>query len=427
MPKRTEFASVSLDVGLGTEPKTARVVEEKVFRILLLGDFGGRGRQTKPVPIDRDNIDDVLAGLGVELALGGRIALRLRAMEDFHPDRIYRQVQAFQLLQAAEPEPKPKSPPRAPEPIVPAGGSLLDSIVDSMEPEPPAPQASEDELKAFVRKVVAPSLVPREDASVAERKARADAAAGELMRAILHHEAFQALEAAWRAVQFLVWRLETGEQLKLYLLDMPEAELSGAKLDDALRAMSWNLVAGNYTFGQTGADVARLARLAARMRGAGAAFVAEGVPGPAQGSAEWNAFRRLPEARVVGLALPRFLLRLPYGRESEPIESFRFEEMPGAPAHQEYLWGNPAFALANLLGQEFRASEIDGLPLHVHKEGGETRVKSCAEVQMTEEEMEWALDQGYIPLVWLKDQGTVCVPRFQSIADPATSLAGRWD
>ena len=70
--------------------------------------------------------------------------------------------------------------------------------------------------------------------------------------------------------------------------------------------------------------------------------------------------------------------------------------------------------------------EIDGLPLHVYKEQGETRLKPCAEVLLSERAMEKILDKGLMPLLSIKNKDAVRLARFQSLADPATSLAGRW-
>jgi type VI secretion system protein ImpC len=130
------------------------------------------------------------------------------------------------------------------------------------------------------------------------------------------------------------------------------------------------------------------------------------------------------------------LLRLPYGSETDPIERFDFEEMPGDPVHGDYLWGNPALGCAYLLAQTCSGQgsgpipgailEIDGLPLHVYKEQGETRLKPCAEVLLSERAMEKILDKGLMPLLSIKNKDAVRLARFQSLADPATSLAGRW-
>jgi type VI secretion system protein ImpC len=297
-----------------------------------------------------------------------------------------------------------------------------------------------------------------------------------LMQAILHNPDFQAMEAVWRATFLLVRQLETGSQLKLYLIDISKQELA-ADLNSAtdLRetglyrllveqsvetpgAEPWSIIVGNYSFGSSSDDALLLARMAKIASRARAPFLAAASPqllGCASLAAtphprEWKApepelarawaeLRRLPEAGSVGLALPRFLLRLPYGKKTSPIESFEFEEFPEAPVHpvhEEYLWGNPAFALALLLGQTFSsagwemrpgsAMEIDQLPLYICIRGGESQAKPCAEVLLIEDAVERILDDGLIPLVSFKDRDRVRLARFQSIADPARGLAGRW-
>lgn len=130
------------------------------------------------------------------------------------------------------------------------------------------------------------------------------------------------------------------------------------------------------------------------------------------------------------------MLRLPYGRGTSPLESFDFEEFPGPPSHNGYLWGNPAFAVALLLGQSFNESgwemrpgslsQIQNLPLHAYRVDGDSQSKPCAEVLLTEEGVERILDRGLIPLISFKGRDSMRVGRFQSIADPQSPLAGRW-
>src|SRR5262249_55069716 len=128
-------------------------------------------------------------------------------------------------------------------------------------------------------------------------------------------------------------------------------------------AQPWAVLAGHYTFGATLEDVELLGRLALIAQRTGAPFIAAGSPtlvgtqsfGKASDPAAWkdfdddtgqigDALRGLGDARYLGLALPRFLLRLPYGKDTDPIEGFDFEELPETDAHEAYLWGNPAIA-----------------------------------------------------------------------------------
>jgi type VI secretion system protein ImpC len=130
------------------------------------------------------------------------------------------------------------------------------------------------------------------------------------------------------------------------------------------------------------------------------------------------------------------LLRLPYGKKTSPLESFDFEEMSDPPVHDEYLWGNPAFAVALALAQSFAdaawemrpetAAQLEKLPIHVYEVDGQTESKPCAEVLLTEEAVERMLEEGLIPLVSFKNRDSVRVVRFQSIAAPPRALAGQW-
>jgi type VI secretion system protein ImpC len=286
--------------------------------------------------------------------------------------------------------------------------------------------------------------VPGADPRQAEAVAQLDLTAAEVMRAVLHNPAFQALESAWRGLYFLVRRIETGPDLKLYLLDIPKTEMA-ARLErsrDDLRqsdfyrvavqeasgtpgAEPWSLFAADYSFDAGEQDLEMLARLGLIALQAGAPLIAGASPAllAKRAGSGWPMLRKLPYANSIGLAMPRFLLRLPYGKNTSPAEQFAFEEMPEHD-HEAYLWGNAAFVCACLQAESVH--QIDGLPLHVYREDGESKVKPCAEVLMTEEQAEALLDNGIMPLVSYKDRDTARILRFQSIADPPAQLAGRW-
>jgi type VI secretion system protein ImpC len=326
-------------------------------------------------------------------------------------------------------------------------------------------------LREYVRRLVEPHLVPGADPRQPELLAKVDTATGDAMRQILHHPAYQELEAAWRAVYLLVRRVETGENLKLYLLDVSKAEMAAdlASSEDLRQtgtykllvestvqtpgAHPWSLLAGNYTFEPTRDDALLLARLATIARAAGAPFLGGAstrvlgfasfgdMPdvrkwsGPADAEA-WQALRALPQAAWLGLAMPRFLLRLPYGKQTDPVERFAFQELHSPPAHENYLWGNSALLCALLLAQSFSEAswemrpgmhqEVDGLPLHVFKRDGESVAKPCAEALLTEPAVERMLDLGVMPLVSPVSRDAARVVRFQSLASPPAPLAGPW-
>ncbi len=294
-------------------------------------------------------------------------------------------------------------------------------------------------------------------------------AAATQMRALLNHPDFQAVEAAWRAVHFLTRRLETDSQLQLFLVDVTKAELADdlASSDD-LRATAiyralveqsgrrpWGILTGLFAFAPDAEDVDLLGRLGRLAQRLGAPFVAEAssrflscsslaqTPDPEDWTAmdpeaeqRWQALRQRPEAAYLGLALPRFLLRLPYGKNASVVEEFDFEELPEGASHDGYLWGNPAVACTYMLAESFRREgwnfneglirEITELPLHVYQEDGEGRIKPCAEVLLGERALVAMLDRGLMPLLSVRDRDAVRVVRFQSLAASPTPLAGRW-
>jgi type VI secretion system protein ImpC len=70
--------------------------------------------------------------------------------------------------------------------------------------------------------------------------------------------------------------------------------------------------------------------------------------------------------------------------------------------------------------------DIEGLPAHTYKDDGETVLKPCAEVLLTDEAAEVLLERGFIPLASMKNSDRARVVRFQSVAEPAAALAGPW-
>jgi type VI secretion system protein ImpC len=294
------------------------------------------------------------------------------------------------------------------------------------------------------------------------------------MRALLHHPDFQAVEAAWRSAALLVRRLPTDEHLQIYLLDVSKSELSADLLAsaDASRSQTnrllveetvgtpgappWAVVAGLYTFDPSRADVDLLGRIAAVAQAAGAPFLAAADirflgcdsllqspdprdwrrPPDPDGGPAWEELRRRSEASFLGLALPRVLLRAPYGKETDATESFAFEEAPEGAGHEAYLWGNPAVVCAYFLADGFTRSgwdlhpgaglEIEGLPLYVYPEGDERRQLPCAEVWLTVRAGDAILDRGIMPFLSIHGRVAVRLARFQSVASPVRPLAGRW-
>jgi len=494
MAKIDSVADVNIDIEPESQSEPARERSSSgPFRIAVLGDFSGRSHR-KAVPpeapraieIDPENFEEVMERMGVELSLSAgdiQLAMRFRELDDFHPDNIYRSLPLFHVFNEARKELARQPAPRAPEPITPPtpapepirapeppAGSLLDLIAaqspapsrsPSSAREPARPSVNDEGAwDQAIRSIVSRHAIPKADPHQSDRIAELDRSAASAMRAILTHPDFQALEAAWRSIFLLFNQLDTGVDLKIYLIDVSKHELADSAVrkllvDDAIGTPGeapWSVIAGLYTFAPSESDCRILAKLASIARAAGAPFVAAidprlfgcksiaETPDPddwkhpdAEELRNWQALRGSPDARWLGLAMPRFLLRVPYGAKTSPIDSFDFEEMPNPPRHEFYLWANPAIACVCLMGAAFNRDGWDLRPgsinrLHsvaVHS-WAPGEVTPQAEIWMTERFAGRMLDWGVMPLASVKHSDQVQLVRFQSIADPPAPLAGPW-
>ena len=428
---------------------------------------------------------------------GPRIAIRFCELEDFHPDRIFERLEVFQELKAirkrlqnpttfveaasevrswlsGEPD---TNNSRVAE-VQNGTGELKESDSDTIErllgKRPKGSARQFEALGKLIHEAVKPYIVPAPDPTQTELVAQVDQAISGQMRALLHNPDFKELEAAWRSLHFLVNQVQTDENLKLYVGDISKAELK-ADLSSANQLQSsgiyrllveesvgtkgaepWAILVGCYTFDKTKEEVDLLRWLAQMAQTAGAPFLTSAgshfagcesialTPDPenwkwqADSVVEqrWQELRNSPEASSIGFVLPRLLLRLPYGKDTEPIDQLDFEELSDCTKHEEYLWGNPAIVCACLLAEAFRTSgwsltgelqqELMGLPIHVYKSDGEPHVTPCAETFLTERAMQILIDKGMMPLLSLKGRDAVRIARFQSIAKSHTPLAGRW-
>lgn len=429
------------------------------------------------------------------------IILRFSELEDFHPDRIFDQVPLFAELrdvrrrlknedtfyEAARevrswfPESKttmvetaPAESPASdgePEDLL---GQILSQPAGGAVPKPSRSRESQ-ELNSLLSELVRPHLVRVDESEQADLVSAVDGASGELMRKILHDHRFQSMEAAWRGLFFMVRRIETDSDVSIYILDVSKDELSdhlkstGSLSDtvvyrtlitDAIETPGgepWSLMVGSYDFSPSIDDVATLVRVSKLASGANCPFVSHMRPDvlgvhslyentdpkrwdmstDTEAGKLWYALRSVPETEYLGLAIPRFLARLPYGADTEPLESFSFEEFTDGPVHDGYLWANTAFLTGLLIAKSFREygwemgrtlkQDIEGLPIHVYKQDGETVYTPCAEVQLTHEACDKLMEYGLMPVVSYKNTDHVKVARIQSVTEPVTKLKGRWN
>jgi type VI secretion system protein ImpC len=278
------------------------------------------------------------------------------------------------------------------------------------------------------------------------------------MDVILHDSLFQKLESAWRSLQFLVDRTDFRENIRLELLnvskdellqdfeDSPEVTKSGfyktvysAEYGQFGGNPYANIIA-NYDFDPGPQDMKLLQYVSSVSAMAHAPFVAAAGPGffgldsfdslanlkdlksifEGPRYIKWKSFRESENARYIALTLPRFLLRLPYGADTQSVETFNYEENVSA-CPENYLWGNTAFAFATRLTDSFAkyrwctniigplgGGTVEDLPLYQFQSMGALQTRMPTEV-LVSDRLEFELaEEGFISLALRKDSDNLC-------------------
>ncbi len=486
-----------LETNVTLESSKTGVIDEPPFLMLVLGDWSGDGDKAgvnlrRPQEIDRDNFDEVMSRLRLRLDLGD-ILLEFADLDDFHPDQLFRRLPVFAELRdlrkrLVEPnsynsaarevrswsvaeEPGNDEVIETQDDAQPPSDNLLDSILSKPSGGAPPPKTKiSSELSGLLSDLVRPFIIDVDEDEQKNLLAAVDAATSGLMRDILHHPKFQALESAWRGLYFAIRRIETSTDLKIFVLNVTKDELaddlkSAGNLTDSLFFRTtaetdedepWAAVCANYAFEPNVDDTATLIRLSKIAASANFPFISHmrpdilGVhslaahPDPRdwQLSADstsgklWAALRDQTESTYLGMTTPRILARLPYGEDTDATETFSFEEFTENSGHEDYLWTNSCFAAAMLLAQSYSSygwemgrvliQDIEGLPVHIYKENGETIFKPCAETLLTQSAVDILMEYGLITIVSYKNTDHVKLARFQSITDPVKGLKGRW-
>ena len=497
MPARLEF-----QFNFSAKPPQ-RPASKQNLRILLLGNFRGTRTAEQPLAqrrihrIDIDNYDQVLGKIAPRVGLSEPACdIDISEYDDFHPDALYRDLTPFAELRDLRK--RLKDPARAAEAIAEISGAASTALSEadgpsSAAPEPAAPDslfeqllggkpaaprqaqsASDRVIDGFIRNVIADHIVSTPDTSAYLNSI--NLAQSDLMRAVLHAPALQALEANWRGLWWLVSELSResidGGDLSLHLLDVGRAEISAdlaaaghdlsqSALHQNLTARSgadaqpWSLILALYRWEATPEALTELAALTAIARASGAALISEATPGfvgavdfaatphpsdwdtpNADFQQAWDAFRQHELAAWLGLVQPRVLLRLPYGPNSDPIDSFEFTEQAAIPDHQCFLWGNPALACGLVMGRQFldqgqgfAASsqfDIDDRPAYNYKQDGEAQMQACAEAYLAEQAAMRISQQGLIPLLSFRQRNAVRIGGLYSCTQDQRPLAGVW-
>ena len=474
MPARLES---DFHLGTRTAPR-ARPTDDDAppMRLLVLGDFGGHAQRSplaarRPLRVDIDNFDALMRRVAPRLTLevgGAAVDLDFASLDAFHPDRLCDQVEALRALR--EMRGRLHDPSR---PATAVAGEDQAALLGRLlcRPAQPTAAAPTDPMQAWIHSLVAPHIVP---AMPVDQQAvdRFERSLAEPLRALLHTPAFSALELGWRAVQWLVSRLELNEELQLHLLDVTRDELRAdfatAQGDvarselsrllcgpgsDAPESTRWSLLVGLFSVGPDADDLDLLAGLGAIAAQSGGPFVAgatpalfgcdslAALPDPLQWqplatdvAQRWSALRHSAVAPWIGLVAPRLLMRLPYGQASDPTEGFGFEEQSAAPVHETLPWGPGSLAVALRVGQAFtengwdlasaEGQDLDDLPAYTFNRDGAPQLQPYAEAWLGERAAQALLERGVMPLLSHRQRAAVRLVRLQSIAEPLQPLAG---
>jgi type VI secretion system protein ImpC len=352
--------------------------------------------------------------------------------------------------------------------------SLLDEILDQTKLKP------SDEGYAVARKgveaFIAELLAPQREYEKADKRAvdlmiaAIDKKLSAQVDEVLHNAEVQKLESAWRGLRLVIDRTNFRENIKVELLNVSKEDLL-ADFEDAPELVKSGLyktvytaeygqfggkpygaLIGNYDFGPGPQDVALLQKVASVSAMSHAPFVAAAAPkffgvesflklpnlkdlksifeGPQY--AKWQSFRDSDDARNVALTVPRFLLRLPYGPETNPVKAFQYEETVKG-KHESYLWGNTAFTFATRLTDSFAkhrwcpniigpqsGGAVEDLPLHQYESMGEIETKIPTEVLISERREYELSEEGFIGLAMRKGSDNAAFFSANSVQKPKT-------
>lgn len=347
-----------------------------------------------------------------------------------------------------------------------------DLIASMLASEDATPNISSNSVvSALIDQIVAPHIVPAANPLQSSFVDSVDQTIGDQMRSILHHSDFQALEARWLALRQLIIGAETDEDLQIFVLDAsrqqletevnfadnapdqtPLGQLVSAKTDTG----DWSAIVTDLSFSTSDADLLLLGTLGRLACYFNAPLLANANPtfmGSNQSlfeqpqSSDWN--RELPQgndiwqrlrqsdiAPWIALVAPRFLVRLPYGKSTDPIYEFEFEEISEFNDHDSFLWGPGSFCCALKLAHSFTASgwsmnpddnlDVTDLPAVTLLLDGDKAMKPCAEINLGESTASDMLQLGVMPMLSHSSRNYARIMRFQSIAKPPSALSGPW-
>ncbi len=474
-------------------------LERRQFRIAVLGDFSGRAAggmidvgvtlaKRSGIRLDIDTVEEVIDRFATTLVLpigedGRGIEVPLKGLDSLHPDELVHSVALFdefkglrqrlgnprtsaaavaemQSWRAEHATHAYPSQSRSAAQAIPADRPLSEfqKLIGDTTGRLATPSAAS--VESLISRIVGPYLrqgpAPEASAMIAE----VDKALSAAMRLVLHHPEFQAIEAAWRTLDMLARRIN-GDEVEITLFDISAREMAadlatGADLSKTgifgllnaplaeLADTAFSAVFGLYGFEETPPHaelLGRIGQIAGHIRAPFFAAISPKFLETAKidrhplVARAWDALAAEPAGGWLSLLSPRFLMRRPYGKRTEPIDAFDFEEFTLAEGLQGMLWGNPAVLMAVLLSRDW---ELDGkrmvpgkrlsvneIPFHyVTDPHGDQVALPCTERLITLEKSTDTVARGLIPVLAVKGRDEVRLGSVQSLA--GQMVQGRW-
>jgi type VI secretion system protein ImpC len=338
-----------------------------------------------------------------------------------------------------------------------------------------AKEAVETAVQTLAQQALANATLVSDDVlrTVQAMIAEIDRKMSEQMNAILHHEDFQKLEGAWRGLHYLVNNTETDEMLKIRVMNISKAEL--AKNLKKFKGTAWDqspmfkkiyeeeygqfggqpfgCLVGDYYFDHSPPDVELMGMIAQISAAAHTPFISGVSPtvmnmdswqelaNPRDLTkifqtpeyAPWRSLRDSEDSRYIGLAMPRYLSRLPYGARTSPVEDFAFEEDTEGAKHNKYTWSNAAYAMATNINRSFKmygwcsrirgiesGGAVENLPCHTFPtDDGGVDMKCPTEIAISDRREAELAKNGFMPLIHKKNSDFAAFIGAQSLQKPA--------
>jgi len=335
--------------------------------------------------------------------------------------------------------------------------------------------AVESAVKTLAQQALEHSLTLSNDAyrTIQALIAEIDQKLSQQINQIIHHPDFRQLEGAWRGLSYLVNNTESDEMLKVRFISISKREL-GRTLK-RYKGVSWDqspifkkvyeeeygqfggepfgCLVGDYYFDHSPQDVELLGEMARIGAASHCPFISGTAAGIMQMEswqelanprdlskifqnteyAAWRSLRESEDARYLGLVMPRFLSRLPYGIRTNPVDHFNFEEQCDGADHSNYTWSNAAYAMAANINRSFKqygwctsirgvesGGAVENLPAHTFPgDDGGVDLKCPTEIAISDRREAELAKNGFIPLVHRKNSDFAAFIGAQSLQKPA--------